>query len=105
MKSIELFKPRTSLMGKFSYKDMPNYRIQLANDMMFCEHNEMHEIQEAVMTFKPHVRYNVPNYLFKLQFSYFFVTLSYICDVADNSVNFFDCSQKSFVLFFIFQVQ
>ncbi|KAM0864595.1 hypothetical protein ACQ4PT_043822 [Festuca glaucescens] len=55
MKSIELFKPRTSLMGKFSYKDMPNFRIQIANEMMFCEHNERHEIQEAVMTFKPHV--------------------------------------------------
>jgi hypothetical protein len=78
MKSIELFKPRTSLMGKFSYKDMPNFRIQLANDMMFCEHNEMHEIQEAVMTFKPHVRYNVPNYLFKLQFSYLLQCLTYV---------------------------
>jgi hypothetical protein len=55
MKSIELFKPRTSLMGKFSHKDIPDFRIQMANEMMFCEHNEMHEIQEAVMTFKPHV--------------------------------------------------
>ncbi|XP_051211681.1 putative ubiquitin-like-specific protease 1B [Lolium perenne] len=55
MKSIELFKPRTSSMGKFSHKDIPDFRIQMANEMMFCEHNEMHEIQEAVMTFKPHV--------------------------------------------------
>jgi hypothetical protein len=44
-------------MGKFSHKDIPDFRIQMANEMMFCEHNEMHEIQEAVMTFKPHVRY------------------------------------------------
>jgi Ulp1 family protease len=57
MKSIELFKPRTSLMGKFSHKDIPDFRIQMANEMMFYEHNEMHEIQEAVMTFKPHVRF------------------------------------------------
>lgn len=55
MKSIKLFKPRTSLMGKLSYKDMPRFRIQMANEMMFCEYNEMHEIQEAVREFKPHV--------------------------------------------------
>ena len=56
MKNIELFSPRSSLMGLYSYVDIPNIRIQIANDMMFCKYNEMQEMKQAVIAFKPAVR-------------------------------------------------
>jgi hypothetical protein len=56
MKTIEFFKPRSTLMGTYSHQDIPNMRIQIANEMMFCPYNESSKIQEAVRQFKPAVR-------------------------------------------------
>jgi hypothetical protein len=57
MKNITLFKPRNNMMGTYSHLDMPNIRIQIANDMMFSEFNESKEMQQAVRDFKPTVRF------------------------------------------------
>ena len=56
MKNIELFSPRRSLIGLYSYVDIPKIRIQIANDMMFCKYNEMEEMKQAVISFEPAVR-------------------------------------------------
>ena len=56
MKNIELFSPRSSLLGLYSYVDIPKIRIKIANDMMFCTYNEMEEMKQAVVSFRPTVR-------------------------------------------------
>ena len=57
MKNIELFCPRSSLIGMYSYVDIPKIRIQIANKMMFCKYNEMEDMKKAVISFKPTVRF------------------------------------------------
>ena len=57
MKNIELFSPRSSLIGMYSYVDIPKIRIQIANNMMFCKYNEMEDMKKAVISFKPTVRF------------------------------------------------
>jgi hypothetical protein len=55
MKNIQLFSPRNALMGAYSFEDIPNIRIQLANHMMFCKFNEMEDMKQVVVQFDPRV--------------------------------------------------
>ena len=73
MKNIELFSPRSSLLGLYSYVDIPKIRIKIANDMMFCTYNEMEEMKQAVVSFRPTVRLYTTVY-----FLHFIFTLSFL---------------------------
>ena len=56
MKNIQLFDPRAPLMGVYSFKDIANFRIEIANDLMFCSYNTQTDMQKLVIDFDPSVR-------------------------------------------------
>ena len=77
MKNIELFSPRKQLMGTYSFKDIPNIRSQIANDLMFCQYNELHQMQDLVRAFISSVSYSSYNYLSTTPFRFHQKSISY----------------------------
>jgi hypothetical protein len=58
MKLMELWSARSPEKAAFSAKDIPNFRVQLAVDNLFYEHNREEEVKRIVQTFNPKVTTN-----------------------------------------------